>query len=178
MLVTAGGLGGADQTWVPPRHAAFLVPGRALSRLFRGKVRAGLRRAGLLQHVASALWRQEWVVHVQHAGTGEKVLAYLARYVFRIALVNSRLAHFEDGQVTFRYRDNRTSVLRNCTLDAVAFLDRFLQHVLPPGFTKIRSYGLLSLSRRDLLARAREQLLAPSAPSSPDPVALELATTS
>ena len=109
MLVTAGGLRGADQTWVTPRHAAFLVPGRALSRLFRGKVRAGLRTAGLLEQVPPALWRQEWVVHVQRAGTGEKVLAYLAGYVFRIAIVNSRLERFEDGQVTFRYRDGRTT---------------------------------------------------------------------
>jgi hypothetical protein len=179
MLVTAGGLRGADQTWVRPRHAAFLVPGRALARLFRGKVRAGLRKAGLLEPVPAAVWRQEWVVHVQPAGTGEKVLEYLARYVFRIALVNSRLERFEDGQVTFRYRDGRTSLLQRCTLDAVAFLDRFLQHVLPPGFTKVRHYGLFSPSRRDLLAQAREQLLAaaatPSADSLPlDPVPTQL----
>ena len=177
MLVTAGGLRGADQTWVAPRHAAFLVPGRALSRLFRGKVRAGLRRAGLLEQVAPALWRQDWVVHVQHAGTGEKVLAYLARYVFRIAIVNSRLERFADGQVTFRYREGHTGLLRRCTLDAVAFLDRFLQHVLPSGFTKVRHYGLFSPSRRDLLARAREQLLATSATPSPDSAPSEPVTT-
>jgi hypothetical protein len=160
MLVTAGGLGGPDPTWVEPRHAGFLVPGRALSRLFRGKVRAGLRKAGLLEQVPTAVWRDEWVVHVQQAGTGETVLDYLARYVFRIAIVNSRLERFEDGRVTFRYRDGRTGVMRRCTLDAAAFLGRFLQHVLPQGFTKVRHYGLFSPSRRDLLARAREQLLA------------------
>jgi len=163
VLVTAGGLRGTDQTWVRPRHAAFLVPGRALSRLFRGKMRAGLRKAGLLDQVPRAVWRHEWVVHVQHAGTGEKVLEYLARYVFRIALVNSRLEQFEHGQVTFRYRDGRTGLMRQCTLDAVAFLGRFLQHVLPQGFTKVRHYGLFSPSRRDLLALAREQLIAASA---------------
>jgi hypothetical protein len=78
MLVTAWGLRGSDQMWVAPRHAAFLVPGRALSRLFRGKVRTGLRKAGLLDHVPLAVWPREWVVHVQYAGTGEKVLEYLA----------------------------------------------------------------------------------------------------
>jgi hypothetical protein len=170
MLVTAGGLRGADQIWVTPRHAAFLVPGRALSRLFRGKVRAGLQKAGLLEQAPAALWRQEWVVHVQHAGTGEKVLEYLARYVFRIAIANSRLERFEDGQVTFRYRDGRTSLIRRCTLDAVAFLDRFLQHVLPPGFMKVRHYGLFSPSRRALLAQAREHLLTASATPSADSV--------
>jgi len=168
VLVTAGGLRGTDQTWVRPRHAAFLVPGRALSRLFRGKMRAGLRKAGLLEQVPRAAWRHEWVVHVQHAGTGAKVLEYLARYVFRIALVNSRLEQFEHGQVTFRYRDGRTGLMRRCTLDAVAFLGRFLQHVLPQGFTKVRHYGLFSPSRRDLLAQAREQLIAASAPQPAD----------
>jgi hypothetical protein len=162
MLVTAGGLRGSDHTWVRPRHAAFLVPGRALSRLFRGKVRVGLRKAGLLEQVPLAIWRHECVVHVQPAGTGEKVLEYLARYVFRVALVNSRLERFEDGHVTFRYRDGRSGLLRRCTLDAVAFLGRFLQHVVPQGFTKVRHYGLFSPSRRDLLARAREQLVAAS----------------
>jgi hypothetical protein len=161
-LVTAGGLRGPDGRWVLPRHAAFLVPGRALARLFRAKVRAGLRTAGLLDHVPLSVWDREWVVHVQHAGTGEKVLEYLARYVFRIALVNSRLERFEDGRVTFRYRDGRSGLLQRCPLDAVAFLSRFLQHVLPRGFTKVRHYGLFSPSRRGLLAQAREQLIATS----------------
>jgi len=163
MLVTAGGLRAADRTWVASRRTAFLVPGRALSRLFRAKVRAGLRKAGLLDQVSATAWSHEWVVHVQPAGTGEKVLDYLARYVFRIAIVNSRLERFDDGQVTFRYRDGRTGALTRCTLDAVAFLGRFLQHVLPRGFSKVRHYGLFSPSRDDLLAQAREHLLAASA---------------
>jgi len=176
MLATAGGLRGTDLTWVRPRHAAFLVPGRALSRLFRGKMRAGLRKAGLLEQVPAAVWRHEWVVHVQPAGTGEKVLEYLARYVFRIALVNSRLEQFENGEVTFRYREGRTGLTRRCTLDAVAFLGRFLQHVLPQGFTKVRHYGLFSPSRRDGLAQAREQLIAASAAPRPDPAPAAPAT--
>jgi hypothetical protein len=167
MLVTAGGVRDADRLWVGPRHAAFLVPGRALSRLFRAKVRAGLRKAQLLEQVPAIAWRHEWVVHVQHAGTGEKVLDYLGRYVFRIAIVNSRLERFEDGQVTFRYRDGRTGTVRRCTLDAVTFLGRFLQHVLPQGFAKVRHYGLFSPTRHDLLAHARTQLITTS--SSPRP---------
>jgi hypothetical protein len=168
MLVTAGGLRRLDRMWVPPRHAVFLVPGRALSRLFRAKVRAGLRKAGLLDQAPATVWRHEWIVHVQHAGTGERVLDYLARYVFRIAIVNSRLERFDDGHVTFRYRDGRTGTITRCTLDAVSFLGRFLQHVLPQGFSKVRHYGLFSPSRHDLLAQAREQLIAASA--SPPPV--------
>jgi hypothetical protein len=91
-------------------------------------------------------------------------LEYLARYVFRIALVNSRLEQFDNGRVTFRYRDGRTGLTRRCTLDAVAFLGRLLQHVLPQGFTKVRHYGLFSPSRRDLLAQA----IAPATTPAPD----------
>jgi hypothetical protein len=86
--------------------------------------------------------------------------------------VNSRLERFADGQVTFRYRDGRTGMPQRCTLDAVAFLGRFLQHVLPWGFSKVRHYGLFSPSRHDLLAQARAQLLAASdepAPPRPGP---------
>ena len=100
---------------MPPTNAAFLVSGRALSRLFRAKVRAGLRTAGLLDQAPPAVWGHEWVVHVQQAGTGEKVLDYLARYVFRIAIVNSRLERFAEDHVTFRYRDGRTGSLKRCT---------------------------------------------------------------
>lgn len=168
VLVTAGGLHRQQHIWVPPRHPHFLVPGRALSRLFRGKFRAGLRTAGLLDQVPATVWRTEWVVHLQHAGTGAKVLAYLARYVFRIALVNSRLERFDDGHVTFRYRDNRTGTTKHSVLDAVTFLGRFLQHVLPDGFAKVRRYGLFSPSRKDLLAAARAELATP--PASPSPL--------
>ena len=105
------------------------------------------------------------------------MLEYLARYVFRIALVNRRLERFEDGHVTFRYRDGRTGLIRQCTLDAVAFLGRFLQHVLPQGFPKVRHYGLFSPSRRDLLAQAREHLSATSANPSADPAPIAPGTT-
>jgi hypothetical protein len=177
-LVTAGGWrDGHDPRWVPSRRAQFLVPGRALSILFRAKFRDGLRRAGLFDQVPPEVWTQHWVVHVQHAGSGEKVLDYLARYLFRIALANSRLQRFEHGQVTFRYRDSRTGRTQRCTLDAMQFIARFLQHVLPAGFSKVRYYGLFSPARKPLLDQARAELVASAstststpAPSVPDPV--------
>jgi hypothetical protein len=107
------------------------------------------------------------------SGTGAKVLDYLARYVFRIAIVNSRLERFADGHVTFRYRDGRTGTTKRCTLDAVSFIGRFLQHVLPQGFAKVRHYGLFSPSRHDLLAQAREQLIAASASPPPARVPID-----
>jgi hypothetical protein len=165
ILVTAGGWrGGASPGWVASRRAGFLVPGRALSVVFRAKIRDGLRRAGLLDQTPAEVWKKNWVVHLKHAGSGEAVLDYLGRYVYRVAIVNSRLERFEDGRVTFRYRDNRTGQTRRCTLEASAFIARFLQHVLPDGFTKVRSYGLFSPSHKALLEKARDLLRAASAP--------------
>lgn len=89
--------------------------------------------------------------------------------------VNSRLERFADGQVTFRYRDGRTGTLKRCTLDAMAFLGRFLQHVLRQGFAKVRHYGLFSPSRHALLAHAREQLVTASASPPPAEAPSDLA---
>lgn len=86
------------------------------------------------------------------------MLDYLGRYLFRVAISNSRLEAFHDGNVTFRYRDNRTHLLRRVTLTGVEFLRRFLQHVLPRGFAKVRYYGLWSPSRRQQLDLARALL--------------------
>jgi hypothetical protein len=113
------------------------------------------------------VWKKNWVVHLQHAGTGKAVLGYLARYVYRVALPNSRLERFHNGRVTFRYRDNRSGQIQRCTLNTFPFIARFLQHVLPKGFTKVRSYGVLAPSKKDLLERVRAELRA----GSPDPAA-------
>jgi len=168
MLVTAGGLS-ADHTWVDSKHSQFLVPVEALSVIFRAKICAGLNKAGLLGSVPPSLWKKKWVVHCQPAGRGEKVLEYLGRYVFRIAITNSRLESFENGQVRFRYCDNRTQQIRHVTLSALEFIERFLQHVLPPGSVKVRYYGIWSPSCRQQLHLARTLLTAhpPAATASP-----------
>ena len=167
LLVTAGGLSADGAQWVPPKHPAFLVPVQALSIIFRAKVYDGLRRAGLLDPVPPAVWTTPWVVHVQHAGRGQQVLDYLGRYVFRVAISNSRLEQVADGHVTFRYRDNRTQEERRVTLTGIEFLGRFLQHVLPRGCAKVRYYGLWSATRRADLERARDLLSAPSRLAAP-----------
>ncbi len=162
LLVTAGGLSVDGTQWRAPRHPAFLVPVQALSVLFRAKLCAGLKRAGLLAHGSPDIWGKRWVVHCQPAGRGDQVLEYLGRYVFRIAISNSRLERIEAGQVTFRYRDNRTHALRRVTLAGIEFLQRFLQHVLPRGCAKVRYYGLWSPTCRDRLEHARTLLSAPA----------------
>jgi len=92
--------------------------------------------------VPKAAWDKPWVVHLKAVGSGQHALAYLARYVFRVALCNSRLVKLENDQLTFRYREAKTQRTRFCTLPALSFISRFLQHVLPKGFVKVRYYGL------------------------------------
>lgn len=179
MLVTAGGLAADGSCWIDS-EPGFLVPVRALSVIFRAKFCAGLKKTGLLGRVCPSLWKKKWVVHCQHAGRGEKVLDYLGRYVFRIAISNSRLESFDNGAVRFRYRDNRTHQMRRVTLPAEDFIGRFLQHVLPRGCVKVRYYGIWSPSRRKQLAQARDLLLlrrppvdsSAPVPSSPAPPAV------
>ena len=179
LLVTAGGLSPDGTQWIAPKNPAFLVPVQALSVIFRAKVCAGLRRAGLLDQVPPAAWTTPWVVHAQPAGRGQRVLDYLGRYVFRIAITNSRLEAIDHGDVTFHYRDNRTQEVRRVTLTGLEFLGRFLQHVLPRGCAKVRYYGLWSAAHRADRTHARALLTAlvllatppapePARPSSPD----------
>jgi len=177
-LVSAGGLSADGQHWLEPKNPEFLVPVRSLSVIFRAKMRDALKARGLLAGVPP-FWRaKKWVVHAKAAGRGEKVLEYLARYVFRIAISNSRLERFENGQVTFRYRDNRTQEINRLSLPAAQFLARYLQHVLPKGFPKVRHYGLGSSASRPRHQQAMLllQKLQPPAPPLAQPLLAEAAT--
>jgi hypothetical protein len=169
-LVSAGGLSPDGQRWCEPASSRFLVPVHALSRLFAAQLRDGLVAAGLGEQIPAAGWkktpRQGWVVHAQPAGRGARVLDYLGRYLFRVALSNSRLETFANDQVTFRYRHNATQELRHCTLPVQEFLKRFLDHVLPPGFAKVRHYGLDSAAAAARRQQARTLLL-PAQPAHP-----------
>jgi hypothetical protein len=174
-VVTGGGLScnpkgvvDASPRWIGCRKGFFL-PVKVLSRVFRGKYLAGLRQAfdeGKLvcpkkrtplndqagfQRWLSPLYRKEWVVYAKRPfGGPEQVLKYLARYTHRVAISNARLLDVADGQVRFRYKDyaegNQQKVM---TLSADEFLRRFVQHVLPRSFVKIRHYGLLANKRRE-----------------------------
>jgi hypothetical protein len=121
-------------------------------------MRQALARAGLEGAVDPNVWERRWTVHIQQIGTGEHAALYLSRYIYRVALTNHRLESFAHGRVTFRYTHARTHETRRVTLPVNVFLARFLQHVLPRGFTKIRSSGLLSPASRPALEHARELL--------------------
>ena len=112
--------------------------------IFRAKFRAAIDRAGLLDLIPADVWQQPWVVHCQPVGDGTRALEYLARYVFRVAIANSRILSCQDGIVTFSFRDKKTGQPRRVRLSAVEFIRRFLDHLLPSGFQKVRHYGFFS----------------------------------
>ena len=175
-IVTGGGLDMDRNRWVSARPG-FLVPVRVLSRVFRGKLLQGFsetlraRSAGVDTSLGRQLLRQaaakEWVVYSKAPMAGpDQVLRYLGRYTHRIAIGNERLVALEDGQVTLRYRDrkhdNAKKLLR---IDAGTFVRRFLRHVLPRGFVRVRHFGLQANGcRTRLLDKARLLLGSPASP--------------
>lgn len=156
-LVPAGGLTEDEQTWLPTRKK-FLVPVKALSKLVRAKFRDALRKQACFADVPVSVWKQDWVVYCQPVGNGEGALKYLAPYIFRVAISNNRILKLADRKVTFRYKDTNTGKTKCCTLFAEEFIRRFLQHVLPKGFVKVRYYGFFSPGLRPRLATLREKL--------------------
>jgi hypothetical protein len=173
-VVSGGGLScnargevDASPRWVSCRPGFFL-PVRVLSRVFRGKFLAGLRALAASGKVPlpnlGSLYAKDWVVYAKPPfGGPEQVLRYLARYTHRVAISNHRLVKLAEGQVTFRYRDYADARKEKLlTLSAEEFLRRFVQHVLPKGFMKIRHYGLLASRRRAACLRQARQLLLPT----------------
>ena len=177
-VIPAGGPAPDHTQWVRPRYPFFL-PVKVLNRVFRGKFVAGLRRAfhrhqlhfgGSLKHLADpkrfaaflrSLFRTDWVVYAKPAfGGPTQVLRYLGRYTHRVAISNHRLLAFDGRNVTFRWRDyahgNRK---RKMTVSADEFIRRFLMHVLPRGFVRIRSFGFLANGHRAALLPLCRELL-------------------
>ena len=162
-LAPAGGLHFDGKTWLPARQGFFL-PVRALSKLFRAGFRRALQKLKLFEKVPSKVWAQEWVVHCKPVADGQAALKYLAPYIHRVAISNRRLLAFvnrgtmETSQVTFQYRASDTGQLKKCTLSVEQFFQRFLQHVLPQAFVKVRYYGFFGAAVRRKLAALQQRL--------------------
>lgn len=166
-LVPGGGLSADGQQWLKSGKQ-FLVHVKPLMKLFRAKFRTALQKTDLFAQVPDQVWQRPWVVHCQPVGRGQAALKYLAPYIFRVAISNNRIISSDQAQVTFRYRPATGRKYRLCTLPAEAFIRRFLQHVLPKGFVKVRYYGLFSPSQRQRLQQARYLLGDQSFPSNPE----------
>jgi hypothetical protein len=167
-LVTGGGVSEDQAHWHSSRDG-YLLPKRALSKLFRGFFidMVGKERPDI--EIPEIPISKKWVAHVKYAGYGtQAVLSYLARYVHRTAIVNSRILEVTDEQVTFTYRDNRDQRLKKMTLNPEEFIRRFLQHVLPMGFHRVRYYGLWSTARKTIL-KTIQKTMALSTPPNENP---------
>jgi len=190
MIVPGGGISADGSKWIGSSED-YLLPAPVLSRLFRGKMLAMLKaahEAGRLQffadhaHLADKaafktwiepLYDTKWHVHAKRPFAGpEQVLAYLARYTHRVAISNSRLIKADETGVTFRYKDYRVEGpgrYKTMTVAPGEFIRRFMLHVLPKGFHRIRHYGLLASSRTkaDTIERARELIKLATPPQPP-----------
>jgi hypothetical protein len=176
-LIPGGVLTGTGDWHKAKSH--YLFPVRALSQRFRGRMVSLLRaavnagelhrvtRSGEIDDVLNGLMQHEWVVYTRHClNQAESVVDYLARYTHRIAISNGRLLTMEDDRIAFRYKDYRDhSRLKTQWLDGQEFVRRFLMHILPKGFMRIRHFGYLSnCTRRRKLAVIRHCLSQPPKP--------------
>jgi hypothetical protein len=185
-LIAAGALASDGSRWIEAQKT-FLFPVRALSKVFRAKYLQGLQRLldeerlelpadfvelGSDQHLCQwlrALWKKAWVVYAKAPFAGpRKLLDYLGRYTHRVAISNYRLLACEDGQVQFTYRDRADGDRKKiASLPVDRFIDRFLLHVLPSRFMRIRHYGFLAnRAKQSCLARCRTLLHA----AEPEPI--------
>jgi hypothetical protein len=178
-VIPGGGLSPDHSNWIRPQYPFFL-PVKILGKVFRGKFIHGLRcafrgkrltLAGQIQHLAEPkhfgaflriLFRQNWIVYAKPAFAGpEQVVRYLGRYTHRVAISNHRLLSFDGDHVTFRWRDYaHGNKQRKMTVVAAEFIRRFLLHVLPKGFVRIRHFGFMANSQRSALLQLCRRLLA------------------
>lgn len=155
-IVPGGGLDAAGQEWKPAGEA-FYIHERPLSKMFRGIFMEELKKAGLRPD--PVVWDIDWVVDVENVGNGENALKYLAQYIFRIAIAPSRIVKVTQTHVTFKYENSKTKEWKTCTLEIFEFMRRYLQHVLPSGFTKVRHYGYLAANCKVAIDQIRDLIV-------------------
>jgi hypothetical protein len=155
-LVIPGGAVSKDgNQWLPSREDLF-VHTKPFSIIFRAKIRDEMKKAGLLNIIDPCVWEKDWVVHSQSAGKGENALRYLSRYVFRVAISNNRIKSIGNDAIRFTYKDRERNTWKKTSLEPMEFMRRFLQHVLPEGFMKVRHYGFLNPNSSLSIEKLRE----------------------
>ena len=167
LLVTGGGVSEDGQTW-HEAQSGFLVPVKKLSPMISQRFADVLKteRPELFSQIPAKTWKKEWCSFCKHFGKGkDAVIRYLARYVFRIAITNNRIVSMDESHVTFKYKENNTGEWKMERISGVDFIRRFLLHVLPRGFHKVRYYGLWSAPKREQQKKALVLLQISQAPS-------------
>ena len=161
--------GGIDQHGKGIRFSDddFLMHIKPLSIIFKAKFRDSLKKQApeIFNNIPANTWKRDWVVHIKPVGNGEKALEYMGRYLFRVAISNNRILKLENGKVTFRYTDSKTGKTKIVILEVLEFIRRFLQHVLPHNFMKLRYYGYLAAASKKKLAKLRKMLYLDSIPA-------------
>ena len=142
-VVPGGAVSKSDATW-HPSPVSFFAPVRVMSAIFKAKLRDEFTRIDLLKYVDPDVWQHDFIVNCQAAGACQQSVRYLAPYVFKVAISNSRIIKVERGKVFFRYQKPRSNRWRTMALEIMEFMRRYLQHVLPTGFMKVRHYGFMN----------------------------------
>ena len=143
LVIPGGALSEKDEQWMPSRQDLF-VHTKPLAVVFRAKFRDAMKKARLMDQIPDSVWDHVWVIDSQAVGQGQNSLRYLSRYVFRVAISNNRIKSIDNHKVRFLYKDHIKKRWKTMSLDALEFIRRFLQHVLPTGFMKVRHYGFLN----------------------------------
>lgn len=177
-IVTAGGLSRDQSAWVKPTQAKVLFPVGAVAKVFRGKFLAALETLNaderavanltderVFRRLLDRLYRMKWVVYAKRPfASSDHLFSYLGRYTHRVAISNHRLIAIDDDAIHFRTKDGKST-----RLAPMEFIKRFLDHVLPHGFTKIRHYGLYAGSNVETRLEVARELLGPPSPPPPPP---------
>jgi hypothetical protein len=143
-VVPSGGLRSDGLRWCRPPSPDFFLPQAVLAARFRSRLQAALQDQPDARQIPAGVWRQKWVVDVQPAGSGAAAIKYLSAYIQRTALGSQRILQDQADHVTFKYKDSEDRQWHTLQLCAAEFIRRFLQHVLPRGFQRVRYYGWLS----------------------------------
>jgi len=155
IVIPGGAVSEDGDQWLSSRQDIF-VHTRPFTSIFKARFRDAMKKNNLFHKIEPSAWKDKWVVHSQSAGRGQNSLRYLARYVFRVAISNNRIKSIENNIIRFSYKDRQRKTWKTTALEPVEFIRRFLQHVLPKGFMKIRHYGFLNPNSAFSIEKLRE----------------------
>jgi hypothetical protein len=154
-LIPGGGMKGDEWKYARPNLFVHVKP---LSRMIRRIFRELLKQTDLYKLVPQSVWKKEWVCHIEPVGSGENTLKYLAPYIYRGPISDRNILSVQNDRVAFRYKDQDRKTYKTCRLDAFEFIRRFLQHVLPRGFVRVRYFGFLATRKRTDLDFIKERI--------------------